>query len=79
MDAAVAALGERHHVEAHQLDIVAGAPRITLRFTVEDEGYDVEIRRAREAAALMRAAVEAVAATSRLVVLRRVRGRWSPV
>lgn len=77
MDAAVASLAERHHVEANQLDIVAGIPRITLRFTVEEEEYDADLRAARSAAALMRAAVEEVAATQRLVVLRRVRGRWA--
>ncbi|MGO2533856.1 MULTISPECIES: hypothetical protein [Micrococcaceae] len=77
MDAAVASLAERHHVEANQLDIVAGIPRITLRFTVEEEEYDADLRAARAAAALMRAAVEEVAATQRLVVLRRVRGRWT--
>ena len=77
MDAAVASVAARHHVEANQLDIVAGVPRITLRFTVEEEEYDADLRAARSAAALMRAAVEEVAATQRLVVLRRVRGRWT--
>ncbi|WP_417234905.1 hypothetical protein [Arthrobacter sp.] len=79
MDAAVAALGTRHHVEANQLDIVGGVPRITLRFTVEEEEYDADARAARSAAALMRAEVEQVARTRDLVVLRRARGRWSPV
>lgn len=79
MDAAVAALATRHHVEANQLDIVAGIPRITLRFTVEEEEHDADARAARSAAALMRAGVEQVAQTKDLVVLRRVRGRWSPV
>ena len=79
MDTAVAALAGRHHVEANQLDIVAGIPRITLRFTVEELERDVENSTARESAALMRAAVEAVAVTQRLAVLRRVRGRWMAV
>lgn len=79
MDAAQAALATRHHVEAKQLDIVAGVPRITLRFTVEEEEYDADARAARSAAAVMRAEVEQVAQTQRLVVLRRSRGRWSPV
>lgn len=79
MDTAVAALGTRHHVEANQLDIVAGVPRITLRFTVEEEEHDADARAARSAAALMRAEVEQVASTRDLVVLRRARGRWTPV
>ncbi|GER22817.1 hypothetical protein NCCP1664_13140 [Zafaria cholistanensis] len=79
METAVAAISARHHVEANQVDIVAGIPRITLRFTVEEPKRDAENRTARESAALMRAAVEAVAATERLAVLRRVRGRWVPV
>lgn len=79
MDTAVATLAARHHVEANQLDIVGGVPRITLRFTVEEEEYDAEAGLARSAAALMRAEVERVARTRDLVVLRRVRGRWSPV
>lgn len=79
MDTAAATLATRHHVEANQLDIVGGIPRITLRFTVEEEEYDAEAGRARSAAALMRAEVERVARTRDLVVLRRVRGRWTPV
>lgn len=79
MESAVAALAERHHVEANQLDIVAGVPRITLRFTVDDDEWANEVRNAREAAARMRVAVESVAVTERLAVLRRIRGRWSPV
>lgn len=79
MDTAKTALATRHHVEANQLDIVGGIPRITLRFTVEEEEYDADARAARSAAALMRAEVERVARTQHLVVLRRIRGRWSPV
>ena len=79
MEAAVESLAARHHVEANQLDIVAGTPRITLRFTVGDDEWDGETRRACESAARMRAAVEAVAVAERLVVLRRIRGRWSPM
>lgn len=79
MDTAKAALATRHHVEANQLDIVGGVPRITLRFTVEEEEYEADARAARSAAALMRAEVERVARTQQLVVLRRIRGRWSPV
>ena len=74
MDTAVAALAERHHVDANQLDVIAGVPRITVRYTVEDDGQPDT--RGIESAALMRAAVEGVAVTEKLVVLRRVKGRW---
>ncbi len=77
MDTAVAALGAAHHVEANQLDIVSGIPRITLRFTVPDDEFSVENSRARRAAINMRAAVEEVANGADLRVLRRMRGRWT--
>lgn len=74
MDTAVASLAERHHVDANQLDVIAGVPRITVRYTVEDDGQpDVH---GIESAALMRAAVERVAITEKLVLLRRTKGRW---
>ena len=74
MDTAVAALAERHHVDANQLDVIAGVPRITVRYTVEDDGRPDAA--GIESAALMRAAVESVAVSEKLVVLRRVKGRW---
>lgn len=74
MNAAVDTLAERHHVDANQLDVIAGIPRITVRYTVEDDGQpDTQ---AVESAALMRAAVEHVAVSEKLVVLRRSKGRW---
>lgn len=74
MNAAVDTLGARHHVDANQLDVVAGIPRITVRYTVEDDGQpDIQ---AVESAALLRAAVEGVAVSEKLVVLRRTKGRW---
>lgn len=74
MESAVAALANGHHVDANQLDIVAGTPRITVRYTVEDDGNpDIQ---ALSSAALMRAAVESVALSEKLVVLRRTKGRW---
>jgi len=79
MSTAVAALGSMHLVEANQLDIVAGVPRITLRFTVEASQDDVENRQARDAGASMRHAVESVALTEGLHVLRRRQGKWIPV
>lgn len=79
MDAAVAALSAGHHVEANQLDIVSGIPRITLRFMVADDEWTAENSRALRAATNMRHAVEDVADVERLRVLRRQRGRWAPV
>lgn len=74
MDTAVASLAERHHVDANQLDVIAGVPRITVRYTVEDDGQPDTHGIA--SAALMRAAVERVAITEKLVLLRRTKGRW---
>lgn len=74
MDTAVNTLATAHHVDANQLDVIAGVPRISVRYTVEDDGGpDV---RAIASAAGMRAAVENVAVTEKLVVLRRTKGRW---
>lgn len=79
MSAAVEALGTRHHVEANHLDIAGGVPRITLRFMVPVAEYQGENNEARQSAAMMRDAVERVAVTGSLAVLRRIRGKWSPV
>ncbi|MER1996827.1 MAG: hypothetical protein ABTA24_10080 [Arthrobacter sp.] len=79
MDAAVEALEASHHVEANQLDIVSGVPRITLRFMVPPNEYEVENSQARRAAMNMRHAVEQVARCEQLRVLRRQRGRWLPL
>ncbi|WP_432397069.1 hypothetical protein ACRQ5B_03710 [Pseudarthrobacter sp. L19] len=79
MDAAVEALGTRHHVEAHQLELAGGVPQLNLRFQVEATAYAAESSQALEAAAMMRDAVERVALTGNLTVLRRNRGRWAPV
>lgn len=79
MEAAIAAVGSAHLVEANQLDVVAGMPRITLRFLVEPAEYDDEQVRALRAAANMRHAVDQVAISANPVLLRRGRGRWQPV
>ena len=76
MEAAVDGVGSAHVVEANQLDVVAGVPRITVRFTVDPNSYDAEDRQALQTAANMRHAVEQVATTERLAVLRRSRGKW---
>ncbi|MBT2566888.1 hypothetical protein J7I84_10355 [Arthrobacter sp. ISL-85] len=79
MDTAVEVLGTRHHVEAHQLQIAGGVPQLNLRFLVEATEYSGENQQARESAAMMRDAVERVALTGSLSVLRRSRGKWLPV
>lgn len=79
MAAAVEALGTRHHVESNQLQIAGGVPELNLRFLVEATEFIGENNQARESAAMMRDAVERVAVTGALLVLRRSRGRWAPV
>ena len=79
MSAAVEAVGTRHHVESNQLDIVGGVPQISLRFMVPAGEYQGENSEARTSAAMMRDAVERVAVTGSLHVLRRSRGKWAPV
>ncbi|MEC5191999.1 MULTISPECIES: hypothetical protein [unclassified Arthrobacter] len=79
MAAAVEALETRHHVEANQLDLAGGVPQLNLRFLVEPTSHSGENSQALESAAMMRDAVERVAVTGNLLVLRRNRGRWAPV
>ncbi len=79
MKSAIAAVGSGHNVEANQLDIVAGVPRITVRFTVEEAMYDDGNHQALRAAANMRHAVEEVAVVRRPLVLRLHRGKWVKV
>ncbi|SDP66002.1 hypothetical protein SAMN04487914_12421 [Arthrobacter sp. ok909] len=79
MAAAIEALGTRHHVESHQLDLAGGVPQLNLRFLVDATAYSTENSQALESAAMMRDAVERVALTGALTVLRRSRGRWAPV
>ena len=79
MAAAVEALETRHHVESNQLDLAGGVPQLNLRFLVEPTSYSSENRQALESAAIMRDAVERVAVTGHVIVLRRNRGRWAPV
>ncbi|WP_120522343.1 hypothetical protein [Arthrobacter celericrescens] len=79
MASAVEALETRHHVESDQLGIVGGVPQIVLRFLVEARDYQGENSEARLSAEMMRDAVERVAMTASLSVLRRSRGKWMPV
>ncbi len=56
-----------------------GVPQLNLRFLVDATAYAAENSQALESAAMMRDAVERVAVTGNLTVLRRNRGRWAPV
>lgn len=76
MDAARAALAD-HHVDATDITIKAGTPRILLRFTVPDSGEESENLSARVAAVRARDQVDLVAETGQLWVLRRRGGRWA--
>lgn len=78
LQAAEEALGSRHLVEATRIDVVRGVPEITLRFLVEAASDDDEAAAARESALMMHEAVEDVATTGRLRLLRQRRGRWIP-
>lgn len=76
MDMAVSVVASAHVVEANQLDIVAGIPRITVRFMVEASEYDAENAFARDAGANLRHGLNAVATTGTLRVFRRSAGKW---
>ena len=76
MDMAVASVRAAHVVEANQLDIVAGMPRITVRFMVEASEYDAENQLARNAAVSMAHGVDTVATTGALRAFRRSAGKW---
>ena len=89
MEAAVDAVGAAQLVEANQLEIVGGVPRIAVRFTVEPTTAEREDRQALQAAANMLDAVAEVARTGRpvsqghmlemmLAVWRDARGRAGP-
>ncbi|WP_104087179.1 hypothetical protein [Arthrobacter sp. GMC3] len=79
MDMAVAAVGAAHVVEANQLDIVSGVPRITVRFMVEATEYDAENQSARNAAVSMAHGINTVATTGALRIARRSAGKWLPL
>ena len=78
MDAARASLGD-HHVDATDIAVTAGTPRILLRFTVPDSSETEENQCARLAAVRTRDVVSEVAGTGQLWVLRRRGGRWLPL
>lgn len=78
MAAARASLDD-HHVDATDIAVSGGTPRILLRFTVPASSDAQENAAARSAAVRTRDAVQQVAATKGLWVLRRRGGRWLPL
>jgi hypothetical protein len=74
MDAAQSSLG--HHVDATDIALVRGTPRILLRFTVPASSAAEEDAAARLAAHHAHVAVEGIASTGRSHLLRRRRGSW---
>ncbi|MEL4505978.1 hypothetical protein AAEX63_13830 [Luteococcus sp. H138] len=79
LDGAVTAVQENFHVDDRQVDVVAGTPRITVRFTVPDSSDAEEVQLASMATEAAREAVDQVAMVGRYWVLRRLGGRWLPV
>lgn len=79
LDDAVAAIDENFHVDDRQVDVVAGTPRITVRFTVPDSSDAEEVQLALMATQAAQEAVDRVARIGRHWVLRRLGGRWLPV
>lgn len=77
MEAARASLG--HHMDATDITVVAGTPRILLRFTVPASSAAGEDLAAHAASLRTRAGVDAVATTGRERLLRRSRGSWLAV
>lgn len=67
-----------HHLDGHDLDVVAGTPRLYVRFVVPDSNDAEEDAVAFIAADTARKAVDAVAVPGRLWVLRRRKGAWLP-
>lgn len=77
MDAAVAAArASGHTVEAFDIEIVAGSPRVWVRFTVADAAASEEALEASEVGAQIAAAMDAIAHVGRGWVERRVGPRW---
>lgn len=78
IDTATASLAG-YHVDATDIAVTAGTPRILLRFSVPDSSEAAENQAARLAAVHARDAVDEVAGTGQLWVLRRRGGRWLPL
>lgn len=79
MDAAVLAIGSIFHVDAQLIDVHAGRPWITVRYTVPDAATEAERAAARSAVAAAAEAVGEVAEVTGQRLLVRAGGRWFPV
>ncbi len=77
MEFARSSLG--HHVDATDITVVDGSPRILLRFTVPASNAAGEDMAAHAASLRTREGVELVAGTGRDRLLRRHRGSWLAV
>ena len=75
MDAARAALSA-HHVDATDIAVNHGIPRILVRYSVPESSEADENLAARQAAVRARDCVVEVAGTGQLWVMRRRGGRW---
>lgn len=71
-------VAEGLHVDAHDLDVVAGTARLYVRFVVPESNDSEEDADAFVIADAARKAVDAVAVPGRVWVLRRERGTWLP-
>ena len=78
MRVALDACGE-HQVDATDVAVFGGIPRILIRFSVPASSDDDEDAAARGTADRVRAGVETVAHSGRRRILRRRRGAWLPV
>ena len=78
MDAARAALSA-HHVDATDIAVNHGIPRILVRYSVPESSEADENLAARQAAVRARDCVVEVAGTGQLWVMRRRGGRWLPL
>ena len=74
MEAALSSLG--HHVDATDITVIDGTPRILVRFTVPASSAAGEDTAAQVAARHTREAVEPIASTGGHRLLRRRRGSW---
>ena len=75
MEAALSSLGT-HHVDAADITVIDGTPRILLPFTVPACSAAKEDTAAQAAARHTREAVEPIASTGGHRLLRRRRGSW---
>lgn len=78
LDAAVASLAG-WHVDATDIDVIDGIPRVLVRFAVPPSSRTEEDATAMTASRSVIASVGLVAGTRRCWVRRRRAGRWLPI